>query len=151
AYTGRRRGRNGGCDRAQRLHHRHPHGRFRAVRRPRRHAYGRAAPVAEPQGAALDRLSARRPRPIAGYPPRLPLGLAARPAQGRMTRRNDLVAYAVAGTAIVAFAILLVFALFRLAGTEAEMRENEGDNMLWAISRAHVAALLLDAEITRKA
>lgn len=68
-----------------------------------------------------------------------------------MTRRNDLVAYAVAGTAIVAFAILLVFALVRLAGTEAEMRENEGDNMLWAISRAHVAALLLDAEITRKA
>ncbi|MBW7862580.1 MAG: HAMP domain-containing histidine kinase [Rhodocyclaceae bacterium] len=68
-----------------------------------------------------------------------------------MIRRNDLVAYAVAGAAIVAFAILLVFALVRLAGTEAEMRENEGDNMLWAISRAHVAALLLDAEITRKA
>lgn len=68
-----------------------------------------------------------------------------------MTRRNDLLAYAVAGAAIVAFAILLIFALVRLAGTEAEMRENEGDNMLWAISRAHVAALLLDAEITRKA
>lgn len=68
-----------------------------------------------------------------------------------MTHRNDLLAYAVAGAAIVAFAILLIFALVRLAGTEAEMRENEGDNMLWAISRAHVAALLLDAEITRKA
>lgn len=68
-----------------------------------------------------------------------------------MTRRNDIVAYVIAGAAIVAFAILLVFALVRLAGTEAEMRENEGDNMLWAISRAHVAALLLDAEITRKA
>ncbi len=68
-----------------------------------------------------------------------------------MTRRNDLVAYGLAGAAIVAFAILLIFALVRLAGTEAEMRENEGDNMLWAISRAHVAALLLDAEITRKA
>ena len=68
-----------------------------------------------------------------------------------MTRRNDIVAYVIAGVAIVAFAILLVFALVRLAGTEAEMRENEGDNMLWAISRAHVAALLLDAEITRKA
>ena len=68
-----------------------------------------------------------------------------------MTRRNDLAAYVIAGTAIVVFAILLIFALIRLAGTEAEMRENEGDNMLWAISRAHVSALLLDAEITRKA
>lgn len=68
-----------------------------------------------------------------------------------MTRPNDIVAYVIAGAAIVAFAILLVFALVRLAGTEAEMRENEGDNMLWAISRAHVAALLLDAEITRQA
>ena len=64
-----------------------------------------------------------------------------------MTRRNDLVAYVVAGAAIVAFAMLLVFALVRLAGTEAEMRENEGDNMLCAISRAHGAAVLFDAEI----
>jgi signal transduction histidine kinase len=68
-----------------------------------------------------------------------------------MTRRNDIVAYVIAGAAIVAFAILLVFALVRLAETEAEMRENEGDNMLWAISRTHVSALLLDAEVARKA
>lgn len=68
-----------------------------------------------------------------------------------MTRHNDVVAYVVAGATIVAFAILLIFALIRLAGTEAEIRENEGDNMLWAISRAHVAALLLDAEVARKA
>lgn len=68
-----------------------------------------------------------------------------------MTRRNDLVAYMIAGAAIVIFAILLIFALIRLAGTEAGMRENEGDNMLWAISRAHVATLLLDGEVARKA
>ena len=67
-----------------------------------------------------------------------------------MTRRNDILAYSVAGVAISVFALLLVFALFRLAGTEAEMRKNEGDNMLWAISRAQVAALLFDAEISRR-
>lgn len=68
-----------------------------------------------------------------------------------MTRRNDVLAFAIAGLAIFAFAVLLVFALFRLADTEAEMRENEGDNMLWAISRAHSAVLLLDADIARQA
>ena len=68
-----------------------------------------------------------------------------------MIRRNEALAYAIAGIAIFAFAVLLVFALFRLAGTEAEMRENERDNMLWALSQAHVAALLLDAEIARQA
>lgn len=67
-----------------------------------------------------------------------------------MTRRRDLVAYAVAGVAIVAFAILLAFALLRLAETEAEMRQNEGDNMLWAISRAQSAALLLDSAVSRQ-
>lgn len=68
-----------------------------------------------------------------------------------MSRRGDALAYAVAGAAILAFALLLVFALIRLAGTEAEIRENEGDNMLWAISRAHVAVLSLDAAIARHA
>lgn len=68
-----------------------------------------------------------------------------------MNRRRDLAAYAVAGVAVVAFAILLAFALVRLAETEAEMRENEGDNMLWAISRAQSAALLLDSAVSRKA
>ncbi|MCI2213179.1 sensor histidine kinase [Pseudosulfitobacter pseudonitzschiae] len=56
-----------------------------------------------------------------------------------------------AGAAIVAFGVLLVFALFRLAATETEMRKNEGDNMLWAISRTQSAALHLDASITRHA
>ena len=68
-----------------------------------------------------------------------------------MTRKNDKIAYVMAGIAIVAFAILLVFALFRLAETEAKMRENEGDNMLWVISRTRSAALLLDAAITQHA
>lgn len=67
-----------------------------------------------------------------------------------MTRRRDLAAYAVAGIAIVAFAILLAFALLRLSETEAEMRRNEGDNMLWAISRAQSAALLLDSAVSRQ-
>ena len=67
-----------------------------------------------------------------------------------MIRRNEALAYAIAGIAIFAFAVLLVFALFRLAGTEAEMRENERDNMLWALSQAHAAVLLLDTEIARQ-
>jgi signal transduction histidine kinase len=77
------------------------------------------------------------------------MGLATHRVGSALTRRNDIIAYVVAGTAIVAFAILLIFALFRLAETEAEMRENEGDNMLWAISRTQSAALLLDAAVTR--
>ena len=68
-----------------------------------------------------------------------------------MTGRNDVFAYAIAGLAIFAFAVLLVFALFRLTDTEAAMRENEGDNMLWALSRAYSAVLLLDADIARQA
>ena len=68
-----------------------------------------------------------------------------------MIRRNDVFGYVIAATAICAFAVLLVFALFRLAGTEAEMRENERDNMLWALSQAHAAVLLLDTEIARQA
>ncbi|GEM_PF-1649468 len=67
-----------------------------------------------------------------------------------MTRRRDLAAYSVAGIAIVAFVILLAFALLRLAETEAEMRRNEGDNMLWAISRTQSAALLLDSAVSRQ-
>lgn len=79
------------------------------------------------------------------------MGLATDPVRSALTRRNDIIAYVMAGTAIVAFAILLVFALFRLAETEAEMRENEGDNMLWAISRTQSAALLFDVAVTRHA
>lgn len=68
-----------------------------------------------------------------------------------MTRRGDIAAYIVAGIAIGAFVVLLAFALFRLAGAEATMRENEADNMLWAISQAQSAALLLDAAAARQA
>lgn len=67
-----------------------------------------------------------------------------------MIRRRDLAAYALAGIAIVAFATLLAFALLRLSETEAEMRSNEGDNMLWAISRTQSAALLLDSAVSRQ-
>ncbi|WP_417249463.1 sensor histidine kinase [Celeribacter sp.] len=67
-----------------------------------------------------------------------------------MIRRTDKLAFVVACCAIAAFAVLLVFAFFRLAETEAEMRRNEGDNMLWAISQAHAAALLVDAAIAKQ-
>ncbi|WP_022729987.1 sensor histidine kinase [Fodinicurvata sediminis] len=68
-----------------------------------------------------------------------------------MKRRHDVIAYAVSGIAILAFAVVLVFALWRLLETESEMRRNEGDNMLWAISQAQTATLLLDATLARRA
>ncbi len=68
-----------------------------------------------------------------------------------MTRRSDIAAFAVAGIAIFSFAVLLAFALHRLFATEAEMRSNEGDNMLWAISQAQSSALLFDLAIARRA
>lgn len=68
-----------------------------------------------------------------------------------MKRRHDAIAYAVSGIAILAFAVVLVFALWRLLETESEMRRNEGDNMLWAISQAQTATLLLDAALARRA
>lgn len=68
-----------------------------------------------------------------------------------MTRKSDTLAFLVAGAAIFSFAVVLVFALYRLFATEAEMRRNEGDNMLWAVSRASSSALLLDLDVTRKA
>ena len=68
-----------------------------------------------------------------------------------MRRRNDLPAYIIAGTAIFAFAVLLVFALFRLTDTQARMHESESASMLWATSQAHVAMILLDADIARQA
>ncbi|MCO5121905.1 MAG: HAMP domain-containing histidine kinase [Burkholderiaceae bacterium] len=67
-----------------------------------------------------------------------------------MTRKGDIAAFAVAGIAIFSFAVLLAFALHRLFATEAEMRRNEGDNMLWAISQAQSSALLFDLAIARR-
>lgn len=68
-----------------------------------------------------------------------------------MTRSRSSIAYAVAGIAVLAFGALLVFSLLRLVETEHDMRRNDGDNMLWAISRAHAATLLLDVAVTRHA
>lgn len=68
-----------------------------------------------------------------------------------MTRRGDTIAYVVSGIAILAFAVLLAFALARLIETENEMRRNEGDNMLWAISQAQTATLMLDTALARHA
>ncbi len=68
-----------------------------------------------------------------------------------MTRKSDTFAFLIAGSAIFSFAVLLVFALYRLFATEVEMRRHEGENMLWAVSRAASSALLLDLDITRKA
>src|SRR5699024_7480130 len=112
---------------------------------------GREAALAARQGASVDRLPARCAWRASGYPLRLPLGLAAHRARRQMSQRGDTIAYVVSGLAILAFAVLLVFALARLIETENEMRRNEGDNMLWAISQAQTAALILDAALARQA
>ncbi|MBN7760485.1 HAMP domain-containing histidine kinase [Nitratireductor aquibiodomus] len=67
-----------------------------------------------------------------------------------MKRGSDLFAYVTVGVTILAFAVLLVFALIRLLDTEAEIRRSQGDNMLWSISQAQSAALLLDVAISQK-
>jgi len=67
-----------------------------------------------------------------------------------MKRGSDLFAYVTVGVTILAFAVLLVFALIRLLDTEAEIRRSQGDNMLWSISQAQSAALLLDVAVSQK-
>ena len=67
-----------------------------------------------------------------------------------MKRRSDVVAYTIAGAAIFAFVLLLIFALVRLTHTDSNIREDEGDNMLWVISRAQLATLRLDTTIARQ-
>jgi len=66
------------------------------------------------------------------------------------TDRKTLAGYVLAGGAILAFAVLLGFALVRLWETEAETRRSIADNMLWAIAQAHSAALLLDNAVARR-
>ena len=68
-----------------------------------------------------------------------------------MTGRNARLAYGVSAGAIAAFVVLLVFALVRLWGPAAETRRNVGNNMLWALTQAHAAALLLDGAVARQA
>ncbi len=67
-----------------------------------------------------------------------------------MKRGSDLFAYVTVGVTMLAFAVLLVFALIRLLDTEAEIRRSQGDNMLWSISQAQSAALLLDVAVSQK-
>ncbi|MCV0349259.1 MAG: HAMP domain-containing histidine kinase [Nitratireductor sp.] len=67
-----------------------------------------------------------------------------------MKRGSDLFAYVTVGITILAFAVLLVFALIRLLDTEAEIRRSQDDNMLWSISQAQSAALLLDVAVSQK-
>ena len=50
---------------------------------------------------------------------------------------------------IVVFIVLLAFSLLRLSGTERDMRIEASQNMLWVISRAHVASLQLSEAAAR--
>ena len=50
---------------------------------------------------------------------------------------------------ILIFTGLLAFALWRLTDTEATLRNRAGDNMLWAISQAQIAAQRLDVTLSR--
>lgn len=50
---------------------------------------------------------------------------------------------------IAVFIVLLAFSLLRLAGIERDMRIEASQNMLWVISRAHVASLQLSEAAAR--
>ncbi|MDQ0315012.1 sensor histidine kinase [Amorphus orientalis] len=65
--------------------------------------------------------------------------------------RKARLAFSVSGVAIFAFVMLLVFALVRLWGPAAETRRHVDNNMLWALSQAHAATLLLDSAVARRA
>lgn len=64
-----------------------------------------------------------------------------------MRGRRGVLAYPFSLAAIFVFTALLVFALFRLWNTEAALRTQVGDNMLWAISQAQIATQQLDLAI----
>ena len=65
-------------------------------------------------------------------------------------RRRDTIGYVLNLGVIAALAILLGFALLKLADIERNMRINVHGNMLWVISQAHAASLQLEAEIARE-
>ena len=65
--------------------------------------------------------------------------------------RRDTIGHGLNLGVIAALAILLGFALLKLADIERNMRINVHGNMLWVISQAHAASLQLDAEIAREA
>lgn len=63
------------------------------------------------------------------------------------TNRRAIIGYVLPGCAIVAFAVLLGFALMRLSVTEAETRRSVTDNMVWVLERTRSTTLLLDKAV----
>ncbi|WP_274426381.1 sensor histidine kinase [Chelativorans sp. YIM 93263] len=66
-----------------------------------------------------------------------------------MRLRRGVLAYPFSLAAILIFTCLLVFALWRLWNTEAALRTQAGDNMLWAIAQAQVATQQLDIALAQ--
>lgn len=66
-----------------------------------------------------------------------------------MRGRRGILAHPFTLATILIFTGLLAFALWRLTDTEAALRTQAGDNMLWAISQAQVAAQRLDVTLSR--
>ena len=66
-----------------------------------------------------------------------------------MKARRGVLAHPFSLATIVIFTGLLSFALWRLSDTEAALRTQAGDNMLWVISQAQVAAQRLDVTLSR--
>lgn len=66
-----------------------------------------------------------------------------------MKAARGIYTYPLSLAAIFVFTCLLSFALWRLSNTEEALRNQVGDNMLWSISRAQVAAQRLDMAVAR--
>lgn len=64
---------------------------------------------------------------------------------------GKIVSYVLNLAVIAAFAIFLVFALFKLVETERDMRINASENMLWVIAQAEREALRFDAAASQLA
>lgn len=63
---------------------------------------------------------------------------------------RNFLAIALPIIAIASFALLLAFSLIRLAKIEEDMRLEASPNMLWVLSRAHLANLQLSEAATRR-
>lgn len=69
-----------------------------------------------------------------------------------MTRPfRTLVGFILPIVTIAVFVVLLAFSLMRLADIERDMRIEATQNMLWVISRAHIASLNLGDAVARRA
>src|SRR5690554_7726484 len=136
---GRRRGRDRCRPGPERLPHRDSPGGFPGLRRPGGRHHGWGGTDAAGQGAAVDRLPAGRSSRAAGYPLRLPLGVAALSDLHPMMRLLPP-AHMLPGLATLAFATFLTLALVRLFLVDQDLRDNVDENMLWVISQAQVAS-----------